>query len=363
MSSTIWRYPLPNYEYLLSVFGTPHTIENQQERQEVDALLRCCARTPQDYFKLLEDKHYFWSENRQNCVAYRSFARAAVVLGDPLGPDDGLPAVVAGFLQHCKKHLRTLVIVAAEERFLPVYQSLGLHTIKIGENALIDLDCFARETLSSSAGKNLRRALRKLEEKDAYCLRHYAPPHDEKLLDDLEAISDEWLTLPGHHEHGFVEGYFSRPYLQRFGVYVVENEQQHRIAFVTTIPDYVPRTTGSDLMRHRKDMPNATMDYLFTSLLLQLHDSGCQRFDLGLALLSNVGETPGASAVEHILHQVYANPRFNRLFSFQGLRQFKEKYQPEWQPRFLVYEGSALNLIRDGLAISKVTSHTDHKNS
>jgi len=45
----------------------------------------------------------------------------------------------------------------------------------------------------------------------------------------------------------------------------------------------------------------------------------------------------------------------NRFFSFKGLRNYKEKFEPTWEDRFLAYQGGPLGLLKATLALIKVT--------
>jgi phosphatidylglycerol lysyltransferase len=105
------------------------------------------------------------------------------------------------------------------------------------------------------------------------------------------------------------------------------------------------------MMRHREDVPNGTMDFLFSKLLLQLKDEGFEYFNLGLAALSGVGESPEATLAERAVRQIYEH--MNRFFSYKGLRRYKDKFQPVWKESFLVYEGGPPGLIRTALAITR----------
>lgn len=78
---------------------------------------------------------------------------------------------------------------------------------------------------------------------------------------------------------------------------------------------------------------------LFVRLLERARDDGRSRFNLGLSPLSGVGEQPDDPAVARLLQLVYEYG--NRFYSFRGLHEYKAKFNPEWQPRYLVYGGAS----------------------
>jgi len=43
--------------------------------------------------------------------------------------------------------------------------------------------------------------------------------------------------------------------------------------------------------------------------------------------------------------------RFQRFIGFKGLHQYKAKWDPEWEPRYIFFTGSAARLPQTGLAI------------
>ena len=95
------------------------------------------------------------------------------------------------------------------------------------------------------------------------------------------------------------------------------------------------------------------MDYLFRGLLLELRQAGLRRFDLGMAPLSGVGDRPGATLQERALHQLFEH--LNRFFSYRGLRNYKAKFEPSWEERFLVYQGGPPGLVKTALALTRAT--------
>ena len=77
------------------------------------------------------------------------------------------------------------------------------------------------------------------------------------------------------------------------------------------------------------------MDSLYLHMLLWAKANEYQYFNMGMATLSNVGKVPFSFYRERLAGRVFEH--FNGLYRFQGLRRYKEKFNPNWQPRFLVY--------------------------
>lgn len=169
----------------------------------------------------------------------------------------------------------------------------------------------------------------------------------------MEEISREWLSLPGRRERGFTLGKFERSYVKETPLSVLRNPEGRAIAFANEIPDYQPGEATIDLMRHRLDVPTHAMDYVFLAEMEQLKGQGYKRFSLGLAAFAGVGDHPGASLQERAVHQVFE--RLNRFFSYKGLRNYKAKFEPIWEERFLVYQGGVVGLVRTAAALAQVT--------
>ena len=81
------------------------------------------------------------------------------------------------------------------------------------------------------------------------------------------------------------------------------------------------------------------MDFLFVSLIDWARQQGYDTFNLGLSSLSGVGEHPGDPALERVMHFVFEH--VNQFYNFKGLHEFKEKFHPQWSPRYLIYPGAS----------------------
>ena len=75
------------------------------------------------------------------------------------------------------------------------------------------------------------------------------------------------------------------------------------------------------------------MDYLFVEAMLWGQSEGYRWFSLGMAPLAGLERHRLAPGWHKLGRLVY---RYGEHFyNFEGLRRYKEKFQPEWQPRYL----------------------------
>jgi len=323
-----------------------------QQRALMNILLERYGGTSDDYFKLWPDKSYYFSPDRTCGIAYRTVGGMAVALGDPAGAAEGLESTVRAFLRFCADNGWAVSFVGVSPDLLPMYHRLGLQSLKIGEEAVVHLEQLP-DTVQHS--KHLRHSRNKLE-KEGYTFARFPPPHDTTLLAQAKEVSDAWLQIPGRREHGFGQGQFDERYLNESALAVFREPSGRIIAFANEIRSYRPGEATIDLMRHRPDAPNGTMDYFFISLMLALKELGYRTFSLGLAAGAGVGDKPGASLEERAVHQLAE--LFTRFFSYKGLHEYKDKFEPEWQDRFLVYQGGPLGLVKTAVALERVLDRT-----
>jgi phosphatidylglycerol lysyltransferase len=88
-----------------------------------------------------------------------------------------------------------------------------------------------------------------------------------------------------------------------------------------------------DLMRHVEDLPYGTMDFLFVHLMLWGRTQGFHWFNLGLAPLSGIEARRLAPFWARAGRLLYRHGE--AFYGFEGLRAYKEKFQPVWEPRYI----------------------------
>jgi phosphatidylglycerol lysyltransferase len=158
-------------------------------------------------------------------------------------------------------------------------------------------------------------------------------------MKSLYEISDTWLTLHKGGEMHFSDGWFEDEYIRNSPVIVIHAADGYPVAFANFVPEYQKNELAIDLMRHYPQVEHATMDFLFTKMLQWAKGHGYSSFSLGLSAITGVGEKSDDPQIEKALHMIseYAS----HFFNFKGLHQFKEKFHPQWEPRYLIYPGLA----------------------
>jgi phosphatidylglycerol lysyltransferase len=285
-------------------------------------------------FTLFADKSYFFSPNG-SVIAFALKGRIALVLGDPIGPANDVEASILAFKDFCARNYWQACFYQVQQNYLDAYRSLGFNTISVGQEAIIDL---AVITLQGRAGKKFRNAVNRLTHLE-HCVEIYEPSLNDELFDELKIVSNEWLSKRIGNEVRFSVGWFHEEYIRHSTVAVVRTPKGHITAFANVVLDDQHRRITLDLMRHRYGIENCTMDFLFVSLLDWAKRTGYKTFSLGFSPLSGVGEKPHDSVMEKALRVLYEN--ISRYPNLKGLHAFKNKFHPQWEPRYMVYPGAA----------------------
>jgi phosphatidylglycerol lysyltransferase len=319
------------------------------ERAHATKIVEAYGRTSLARPALFEDKSYFFSPGG-SVIAYAARGRGVIVLGDPIGPPEDAAAAITGFQYFCARNDWSPVFASVLPDALDSYQSAGFDTLCMGQEAIVDLETF---TLAGSAYKNVRNAVAKMG-RLGYQAEMHLPPLKEKLLHELRAISDEWLTMMHGGEMHFSDGWFDDDYIRNSPVMAIHAANGEITAFANLLPEFQKNETGLDLMRRRREVDNGTMELLFTSLLQWAKAQGFASFSLGLAALTGMGERTDDPQVEQALRRL--SEFFRRFINFRGLYSFKEKFNPRWEPRYLVYPG-AVSL--PGIITTMLRVHSD----
>ena len=322
-----------------------------QERSRAQAIVQAHGRSSLARIALFDDKSYWFSPGG-SVVAFAAKGRAAVALGDPIGPPADAAATIEGFKTYCARHDWQPAFYQTGSDYLEQYQATGFSTLHIGNASIVDLADF---TISGRHNKSLRSNFNRFV-KTGYRAEVHHPPLPTELLEELREISDEWLTMMHGREKRFSLGWFDDDYIRTGPVIAVHTPAGDISAFANIVPEYQRNEIAADLMRRRAEVESGTMDFLFVSFFEWAKGQGYHSFSLGLSPLSGVGEQPDDPTVERALHFIYEH--INQFYNFQGLHAFKEKYHPRWEPRYFVYPGPG-SLPAVALTLNRASSGDD----
>jgi phosphatidylglycerol lysyltransferase len=298
---------------------------DHQKASEIAQAFGCSSLV---YFTLWEDKLYFFNHSKTVYIAFAQAGNVAVALGDPVGRPEDIKACIAEFIEFCSLNSWQYAFYQVKPDYLESYKQFGLSYLDIGDEAIINLPDF---DMIGSKFKYLRYIQRHFT-REGYKTISYEPPLSDSLLIKLKEISDDWLARKGGEETAFSLGWFDIKMLRQNQVITIENSEGNILAFANFIPMYRLPYATIDMMRYFRQVPGGIMDYLFVESILHFKNQGKQGFSMGLAPLAHAGHEQFSNVADKTIHLIYKN-----FHSFKGLYEFKSKYSPRWEPRYLVF--------------------------
>ncbi len=329
---------------MAAIFRTarnPAVLPEDIELEKAIYLLKHATATSSNLV-LLRDKMLFFNEQESAFIMYRTEGRCWVSMGDPVGELGEIKELIWDFCETCDSYDAFPVFYQVTADMLPHYIDVGLGLLKLGEEAIVRLDEF---TLDGAKARNFRSTVNKLD-KLGYTFSVRDRAQVDALLPQLRAVSDEWLESKSSREKGFSLGFFDEEYIRRTPVAVVECDGA-LVAFANIWTTAGREELSVDLMRHTNAAANGVMDYLFIRLMLWGKENAYRNFNFGMAPLSGLESRQrspfwnrfGAYLFQHGEH----------FYNFEGLRSYKDKFHPEWHPRYLASPG--------GLALAQVLTN------
>jgi phosphatidylglycerol lysyltransferase len=337
-----------------------------------------------------ENVHHLTSDG-DGLVNYRQTSKAAVVLGDPVCSPQAFERVTRSFLHFCAFQKLRVVFYQAYSEHLATYRTLNLHAFKMGEEAIIHPQTF---TLSGSALANVRTSSRRAE-REGVRIQWYEGVLPPEVMQQLECISKAWLvskTGKQEAEMGFSMGKLielsdtaqraeavAAHITQSNGLYrvvprlvtgVVTTSSGKACAFVTFTPIYGCLTveasvTGNqpqgqgwgwalDLMRRAPDAPPGVMEFLLVRAIERFRSCGAQVVSLGMVAMADTRQemTPGRRQLISFI-----TDRLGLLETRATLFNFKRKFHPSWESRYLV-TNTTLALPRIAMSVLRLRNYS-----
>ncbi|MFT6537963.1 MAG: phosphatidylglycerol lysyltransferase, partial [Loktanella salsilacus] len=283
---------------------------------------------------LTGDKRFLIAPGQDAYLAYADTGASLIAKGDPVGDPEAGEALIWALRDQADRMGRRCAFYAVQTHYLPTYIDLGLSVVKIGEIARVPLAGFS---LDGAKRKDWRHAKARAA-RDGYAFAIIPAAQVLDHVDALRAVSDTWLALKSGSEKAFALGAFDPAYLCNFDHAVLRHVETGRIAsFATLLRSGTGAEVAIDLMRYDPDTTPAAMDGLFADMMLWARDAGYTWFSLGAAPLAGLENRKHAPVWNRVGGFIYTHGE--RFYKFEGLRSFKQKFDPVWSPNYLASPG------------------------
>jgi phosphatidylglycerol lysyltransferase len=282
---------------------------------------------------LMADKSFLFSSSGNSFLMFAKRGRSWVALFDPVGPCNEWPELIWRFVELADEHGGRAAFYQIPPESLPLYLDAGLRVVKVGEEALIDLEQF---NLEGPARYGLRQAVKR-GEREGLTFEILSPDAIGQRQALLSEISERWLISHHAAERRFSVASFEPRFIAAQSAALVFHNGEP-LAFVTFMTTDLQTEATIGLMRQIPSAPACTMEFLFTRLALALKAREFKSLSLGMAPLAGIARTPLSSKWHHLAGLLWEHGR--PLHNFQGLRIFKNKFRPSWEPRYLAASGA-----------------------
>ncbi|HXQ14607.1 MAG TPA: GNAT family N-acetyltransferase [Caulobacteraceae bacterium] len=303
--------------------------DDDPDFHKVRAILAAAENAePGSSLALLGDKRFLFSESGGSFLMFGVRGRSWIAMGPPVGRRDERTELFWRFRELADAHAARPGFYALGPDDLPDLVDLGFSIQKIGESAAVPLASFS---LEGRRRGNLRRSWRKTGEEGA-SFEVLGADRVCAAMDELRVVSDAWLAHHSGDEKSFSLGHFDPAYVAEFPVAVARVDGRI-VAFATLWTTAQKSAFSIDLMRYADDAPKDVMDFLFVELIAWGAAQGYQAFDFGMAPLAGLEDRPLAPIMSRVGRLLFE--RGEDIYNFQGVRRFKDKYDPLWAPRYI----------------------------
>ena len=318
---------------LRPVLERRHPEATDADRGRVKDIMSRHGRDPMDSFALLPDKRYYFANGGDGVIAYALWRKFAVALADPICAPEARASLVAEFVRFCKTQDWEPMFYCSHVSNRQMYEEAGFITFKVGEDARLSVNDFK---LQGGKFQNLRTARNKAQ-KAGLTFQWYdaKPTPDHGLEAQLQVISQQWLDSKHGGEMTFDLGSFSIDFIREHGVSIVRNPENRIENFGTWLPYNGGKGRCLDIMRGRNEFRDV-MDFLIVEAIDHFKNEGVEEVSLGNAPLANAdAEGSPENRQERAVKFLFEN--FDQIYGYKRLFEFKKKYQPAWQGRYLAY--------------------------
>ncbi|MGW5612787.1 phosphatidylglycerol lysyltransferase domain-containing protein [Streptomyces sp. NPDC003877] len=305
------------------------------------------------HFALRRDKAVVFSPSGKAAVTYRVVSGVMLASGDPIGDVEAWPGAIERFMDEARAHSWTPAVMGCSETGGEVWtRETGLDALELGDEAVVDVKDFS---LAGRAMRNVRQMVKRIERAGYETRVRRVRDLGEAELERVRRAADDWRGTDT--ERGFSMA------LGRIGDAAdgdcliatahKQDDEPGPHGDLKAVLHFVPWGTDGaslDLMRRDRSADPGMNELLIVAALQAAPRFGIARVSLNFAMFRSAlarGEKIGAGPVLRAWRGLLVF--LSRWFQIESLYKFNAKFQPRWEPRFVVYRASA-DLPRIGFA-------------
>jgi lysyl-tRNA synthetase, class II len=328
----------------------PRRLPDAATRADAVELVRRHGSDTLAYFKLRHDKHYLFSPDRSAFVGYRIENGVLLVSGDPVGRDAALPALMRELSDFAERRALTIAALGVSERLRPLFGQLGLRSLYIGDEAIVDTSAFS---LEGRAIRKVRQSVSRLEKAGFAVQLCEVAKLDASTLAELKRVSDDWRH--GEPERGFSMALDEPCCSDQPDTLVVVARDSTGVVrgFLQLVPSYGRPAMSLSAMRRERTTPNGMMEFLLVLSIELLRERGVEEVSLNFAAFARIVHTP-RGVLQRVARRVILYG--DRFFQIESLYRFNAKFFPRWEPRYFMFDGFR-HLPRAAVAGARAEGH------
>lgn len=312
-------------------------------RRRAAQLVRQHGQDTLSFFKLRPDKHYFFNADRTAFVGYRVEAGTLLLSGDPVGPTERLADLLLELRRFARTRGLKLGVVGASTKLVELYEGLGLRSLYIGDEAIVNVAGFS---LEGRPIRKVRQSVSRLSKAGYSSQLTTLAEIDAETLGQMQRVLE--VGRIGKDERGFsmsMDGVDCPN--QQDTLFVLARDGEGTLRGVLHfVPCYGRSAMSLSIMRRDPSTPNGLMEFLVVSAIEHMRERGIEELSLNFAALTKCIREP-----ENLFERVLGRSAsaLDRYLQVESLYRFNVKFNPRWEPRYLVYEGR-LGLVRAAVA-------------
>ncbi|KUL55299.1 hypothetical protein ADL22_01640 [Streptomyces sp. NRRL F-4489] len=331
-------------------------LTDEDERRLRELLDRHGARDSLGYFALRRDKSAVFSPTGKAAVCYRVISGVMLASGDPIGDVEAWPGAIERFMEEARAHSWTPAVTGCSETGGQVWtRETGMDALELGDEAIVDVADF---TLSGRAMRNVRQMVKRIE-RNGYTTRvRRVRDLDPEELDRIQRAANAWRDTDT--ERGFSMA-LGRIDAGADGDAVIatahqapaEGDEPGPFGDLKAMQHFVPWGRDGislELMRRDRAADPGMNELLIVAALQAAPELDIARVSLNFAVFRSSlerGEKLGAGPVLRVWRGTLIF--LSRWYQIESLYKFNDKFQPRWEPRFVVFRNSR-DIPRIGLA-------------